>query len=222
MAKKILLEKLNLRWYLFLRSASKIFFKLFFRAYIYGQENIPGEGAFVLVSNHQSFLDPIICSIFLERPVYFLARHTLFDKPFLRWILYSVNTIPIKMDEINLSAIKKAIDKLKQGSIICIFPESTRTYDGKILPFKPGFGLLSRMGKTPAVPLMIDGAFECWPRNKKMFTLGSITLHFGQMFTLEQLESMNDKELAALFTDQLREMQNACRVKQGKKPYIYN
>ena len=224
MSTKIPPQKLNLKWYRFLRGFCKIFCKLFFRIYFDGQENIPGEGAFVLVSNHQSVLDPMLCVICMKRPVYFLARQTLFHNRFLRWFFSSVNIIPIKRErgEANLSAVKTAVSRLKQGSIICVFPEATRTLDGKISPLKPGFGLLSRRGKTPAVPLMIDGAFECWPKHKKVFSPGPISVCCGQAFTHDQIEGMNDKELAALLTHQLRQMQNDCRVKQGREPYTYN
>lgn len=223
MSKKISPKKLNERWYRFLRRSCKIFCKIFFRTYIYGQENIPDDGAFVLVSNHQSVLDPMLCVIFMKKPVYFLARHTLFDNRLSSWLFSSINAIPINRGEgeTNLSAIRTAISRLKQGKIICIFPEATRTVDGKIAPFKPGFCLLCRLAKIPVVPLMIDGAFECWPKNKKMFFPGQITIYCGKALAYDRINNMKDNNLAKLLTDQLRQTQNDYRIKHGKKPYAY-
>ena len=118
--------------------------------------------------------------------------------------------------------MKKIIEELKTGNGVCLFPEATRTRDGKITPFKPGFGLLCRRGKAAVVPVVVEGAFECWPRHKKIFSPGSeITVCYGKCITAEQVKHMNDRELADNLTDTLRSMQNDCRIKLGKQPYDY-
>jgi len=209
-------------WFRFARWVCKVFCKLFFQIRVYDEENVPKEGALVLVGNHQSYLDPVFCGIPLKRPLYFLARDTLFANRLFGWLISSVNTIPVKRGTADLSAMKKIIGKLKEGSGVCLFPEATRTKDGKITPFKPGFGLLCRRGEAAVVPVLIDGAFECWPRHKKIFSPGGrIVVCYGKAITAEQVKSMSDKELAENLTDTLRRMQNDCRVKQGKEPYNY-
>ena len=212
----------KMRWFRFARYACKIFCKVFFRLHSYGQENVPEEGAVLLISNHQSLLDPVLCGIFLKRPLYFLARDTLFKNRFFGWLISSVNTIPVRRGQADLTAMKKIIEKLKAGNGVCLFPEATRTRDGKITPFKPGFGLLCRRGKAAVVPVVVEGAFECWPRHKKIFSPGSeITVCYGKCITAEQVKHMNDRELADNLTDTLRSMQNDCRIKLGKEPYDY-
>jgi 1-acyl-sn-glycerol-3-phosphate acyltransferase len=122
-----------------------------------------------------------------------------------------------------LSAIKKVVGKLKKGSGVCLFPEGTRSSDGRIAPFKGGFGLLCRRGEAAVVPVVVDGAFECWPRHKRIFSSGAhIFVCYGKAITAERVKKMNDRELAELLTDTLRRMQNDCRVKHGKKPYSYS
>jgi len=199
----------------------RVFCILFFRVRVYGRENIPAKGAFVLVSNHQSYLDPIFCGTPLKRHLYFLARDSLFADRFFGRLLSSVNTIPVKRGEADLTAMRKVIGKLKEGRAFCLFPEGTRTSDGKIAPFKSGVGLLCRRGAAAVVPVVIDGAFECWPRHKKIFSPGSISVCYGKVITAEQAKNMGDRKLAEVLTDTLRRMQNECRVKQGKKPYDY-
>ncbi|HEW79158.1 MAG TPA: 1-acyl-sn-glycerol-3-phosphate acyltransferase, partial [Phycisphaerales bacterium] len=156
------------------------------------------------------------------RPMYFLARDTLFANRFFGWLISSVNTIPVKRGQADLSAMKKIISKLKEGNSVCLFPEATRTRDGKITPFKPGFGLLCRRGEAAVVPVVIDGAFECWPRHKKIFSPGSaITICYGKAIPAEQVKKMSDRKLAEVLTNTLRQMQTKNRLKHGKKSYNY-
>ncbi len=153
--------------------------------------------------------------------MYFLARNTLFVG-FWGRILSSVNAIPVRRGEADLTAIKTVIKKLREGNGVCLFPEATRTKDGKISQFKPGFGLLCRRGNAAVVPVVIDGAFECWPRHKKIFSPGGkINVCYGEAILADKVKKMDDRELADIITKTLREMQNDCRIKHGKKPYDY-
>ncbi|MHC4632817.1 MAG: lysophospholipid acyltransferase family protein [Planctomycetota bacterium] len=219
--RKVLKEELKARWFWLARWICKVFCILFFRVRTYGRENIPAKGAFILVSNHQSYLDPIFCVGPLKRPSSFLARDSLFSNWFFGPLISSVNAIPVKLGKADISAMRKVIGKLKEGQGVCLFPEGTRTYDGKIAPLKPGIGFLCRRGKATVVPVVIDGAFECWPRHKKIFSPGSILICYGKVITAEQVKNMGDEKLAEVLTDTLRRMQNECRQKAGKKPYDY-
>jgi cytidylate kinase len=215
------LQEPKMRWFRIARWFCKIFCMAFFRIRPAGLENVPDQGPLVLICNHQSFLDPVLCGIFVKRPLYFLARDSLFWGFFGR-LIASVNTIPVKRGVADLSAMKTIISKLKEGSGVCLFPEATRTDDGRITPFKPGFGLLCRRGGATVVPVVIDGAFECWPRHKKLFSPGGrIVICYGKCIPAEQVRRMGDRKLAEVLTDTLRQMQNDCRVKQGKEPYSY-
>jgi 1-acyl-sn-glycerol-3-phosphate acyltransferase len=195
------------RWFRIARWFCKIFCTAFFRIHRTGLENVPHQGPVVLISNHQSFLDPMLCGIFVKRPLYFLARDSLF-RGFFGQLISSVNTIPVKRGTADLHAIKTIISKLKQGSGVCLFPEATRTSDGRITPFKPGFGLLCRRGNAAVVPVVIDGAFDAWPRHKKLFSPGAhIAICYGKCIPAEQVKKMDDRMLAKLLTDTLRQRQ---------------
>ena len=213
----------NLRagWYWVCRWACRLFCILFFRFRAYGRENVPDRGAFILVSNHQSYLDPVLCGVALKRQLCFLARESLFGNWFFRWLTFSLNAIPLRQEQADLSAVKTVIHRLKEGMGVCLYPEGTRTGDGKIAPFKSGFSLLCRRGDAVVVPMVIDGAFECWPRHKKIFSSGQITICYGKAVSREQVENMSDQEFADALADTMRRMQNECRTKQGKKPYDY-
>ena len=208
-------------WFWVARWICRVFCILFFRMRVYGRENVPDKGAFLLVSNHQSYLDPIFCGVPLKRRLCFFARDSLFANWFFRWLISSVNTIPVRRGEADLTAMRKVIGKLKEGRGFCLFPEGTRTSDGKIASFKSGVGLLCRRGAAAVVPAVVDGAFECWPRHKRIFSPGSISVCYGKVITAEQVKNMGDRKLAEVLTDTLRRMQKECRQKAGKKPYDY-
>ena len=218
----MLKENIKAKWFWLVRWMCRLFCISFFRVRSYGRDNIPKTGSFVLISNHQSFLDPMLCGIPLKRQVSFLARDSLFNNWFFGSAIASVGTIPVRQGEADISAIRRAIDILKQGRGICLFPEGTRSYDGKITPFKPGFGLLCRRGGAAVVPVVVDGAFECWPRHKKLFSSGLIVVSYGKAIPAKQAKNMGDEKLAEVLTETLRKMQNKSRIKQGKKPYNYS
>lgn len=223
MCKREMFKKnLKARWFWFARWICRVFCILFFRLRVCGKENVPKKGAFILISNHQSYLDPVLCGVPLKQHLHFLARDTLFTHWFFGRLISSVNTIPVKRGQADLSAMKKIIGKLKQGKGVCLFPEGTRTSDGKIKSFKLGFGLLARRGNAAVVPVVVDGTFECWPRHKKIFSPGAtIVVNYGKAITAEQIKKMSNRELAKTLNDTLRQMQNDCRIKQGKKAYNY-
>jgi 1-acyl-sn-glycerol-3-phosphate acyltransferase len=188
-----------------------------------GLENVPQTGAFILVVNHQSVLDPVLAGIALKNQLCFMARDTLFKSKIFGPLLKSVKAIPVRRGQADLASIKAIIARLKQGDAVCLFPEATRTTDGKISPFKGGFTLLSRRGNAPVVPVLIDGAFECWPRHRRLFKIGSkITVTYGQSISVEKITGMEDDDFAAMLTNTMRQMQSETRIAEGKQPFNYS
>lgn len=156
--------------------ACRVFFMLFFRVQVQGRENVPEKGGVLLACNHQSYLDPPLCGIPLKRQVWYMAKDALFKHWLGGRILRSVKAIPVNREQPELSTIKTIIAKLRDGDAVCLFPESTRTLDGKIAELKPGFGLICRRGQAAVVPVVVDGPFELWPRHQKLFSRAGICL----------------------------------------------
>ena len=214
-------HRLKVAWYWVAWFMCKVFCATFFRLRFYGRENIPRSGAYILAGNHQSYLDPVFCGVGIRRRLTFVARDTLFKYRPFGWLIHSVNAIPIERGKPDISAIKTFIARLRQGEAVCLYPEATRTHDGRIIPFKAGFGLLCRRSKAAVVPVLVDGAFECWPRQKKLFQPGRVTIWYGKTLDPEQIRTMTNEELADYLTATLRQMQHDCRLQQGKQPYDY-
>ena len=97
--RKILREELSAKWFWFARWICRVFCIIFFRMRVSGRENIPDKGAFILASNHQSYLDPLFCGVPLNRQLSFLARDSLFTNWFFGRLIFSVGTIPVKQGE---------------------------------------------------------------------------------------------------------------------------
>ena len=214
-------ERLRAVWYRVARLVLRTFCQVFFRLRVYGTENVPDEGAFILASNHQSYLDPMLCGVFLKRQLCFLARDSLFSNWFFAGLISSLGAIPLKPEQADIAAVKTVVGRLKEGRGVCLFPEATRISDGRIKPFKPGLGLLCRRGRATVVSVLIDGAFECWPRHKRMFSFGSIAVCYGEPISPERASEMGDAKLAEALTDTLRRMQREYRTTRGKEPYLY-
>jgi 1-acyl-sn-glycerol-3-phosphate acyltransferase len=215
-------QKMKFLWYEVGRIFCLAFCKLCFRFKISGKDNIPADGAFILVSNHQSFLDPVFCACGIKRQMNFLARDTLFKNPFFRWLCFSLNATPLRRGEADLSAMKTVIKKLQAGQPVLLFPEATRTSDGRIAQFKAGLSLLCRRGNAAIVPMLIDGAYECWPRHKKIFSLGKrIVVRYGKSIPANEAKTMPDEKLAEFLTSTIRQLQTEVHLQQGKEPFPY-
>jgi 1-acyl-sn-glycerol-3-phosphate acyltransferase len=121
----------------------------------------------VLLANHESHLDPVLVGVASRRPLSFLARKSLFQGPF-GLLIRSLDAIPLDRDGMGIAGLREVIRRLKQGEATLVFPEGTRTHDGEIGPFQPGFGILVRRSGATIVPVGVDGAYEAWPRHRRL------------------------------------------------------
>ena len=132
------------------------FFKTWLRYRARGREKLPKSGGALILLNHQSHLDSLIVQSGMSRPVSWLARDSLFHIPILGWILKGTYVLPIDRESAGASSIRTAVHYMQFGFMLGMFPEGTRTRDGSIGEFKPGFVALIRRGNVPVYP--------CWHR----------------------------------------------------------
>ncbi|MCS7166980.1 MAG: lysophospholipid acyltransferase family protein [Gemmatales bacterium] len=141
---------------------------LLFSVRTWGYDLVPSQGGLLVIANHQSFLDPILVGMGVRRRMLYLARKTLFHNPFFSRLIQSYGAIPIDQEKPTTEGIRTAVELLRQGEGVVIFPEGERTPHGQMLELKPGVTLLVRRGQVPVLPVGIAGAFEVWPRHQRL------------------------------------------------------
>ncbi len=194
---------------------------LLYRIKVYGKDNIPRDGAVLVLSNHQSLFDPMLCQGWLRRPFYYVPRDTLFVG-FWGWMIDSFYTIPINQEQVSLKSMKAIIEVLKRGHIVCLYPEGSRTFNGKIDEIKPGFSLLVRRSKATIVPMVIDGIFDRWPRTQKYPGLGGrVGVIYGKPIAAGRIKELGEEKFIAEFNTAMQTLHNDLRQKMGKPPYDY-
>lgn len=182
------------------RLLSRIAAMLLFRLHVSGQARIPRKGGVLMVTNHQSFLDPWLIGIAPSRQIHYMARDTLFKGGFLHRLMELWNVFPVKRGSADLTAIRTAVENLDKGFIVNVFPEGTRSEDGSIGPLAPGISLILNRCKTDVaiLPVVIDGAYEAWPRDKKMprFLGGRIRICHGPPIPPTVWRTWSSEEIA--------------------------
>jgi 1-acyl-sn-glycerol-3-phosphate acyltransferase len=123
-----------------------------------GRELLPEDGALVLIANHRHAFDPIAVGLAVKRPVAFLAKKELFAKKIPSWFLTKLKCIPIDRDNMDRAALRQSIDVLDDGGILGVFPEGTRSADGKLLPFKSGVSFIASQSECVIVPMAVEGS----------------------------------------------------------------
>lgn len=155
--------------YLIVWHVARLLAIVFFRLRAFGRENIPDNSGAVLASNHQSYLDPALISLTLTKPVYFLARKELFESNgFFGWFLRNLHAIPLERRTFDSTGLRYAIEILQKGGLLIVFPEGTRTSDGKIGKIQKGISLLGLKANVPLIPTLINGTYQSWPRQHKL------------------------------------------------------
>jgi len=195
-------------WYAYLRVVCRLAATCFFRIRCNGREHYPATGGALVLSNHQSNLDPVLVGLTCDRRMNFLARETLFGFAPFRWLIQSLDAIPIDREGLGLSGLKETLRRAKQGEFILIFPEGTRTPDGELQPLKPGFSALAKRAGVPLLPIAIDGAFDAWPRNRKLPRPATIQIEIGEPITPDDAKLLDDRELV----EEVQRRLQACLV----------
>ena len=138
------------------------------------------KGAVVLASNHASFLHPPLIGAAVPREASFLARESLFRFPALGPLIRSINALPVDREGKSPRGLKTILNRLKQQAPVVLFPEGTRSSDGKLLPARSGVGLAVVKSGAPVVPIRIFGSFEAYNRRMLFPRPFRITVVFGE------------------------------------------
>jgi len=178
-------------WYRFHRGWVRGVLELLVRLEPRGGERVPAAGGLVVAANHFSFWDPPLVGVCIEREAYFLAKEELFRSWPLGPAIRSMNSIPIRRGMADLQGISRALDVLRAGGCLVMFPEGGRMKDGRLHRAKPGVGLIVAHARVPVVPAFVAGSNQirrCLARQER------VRVQFGSPVTAAELAAGGDAE----------------------------
>ncbi len=176
-----------------------------------GIEKIPRSGGCLFLINHQSFLDPLLVGLPLNRPISFLARDSLFLVPIVGWLLKNAYVMRINRESASSTSIQSAVQRLKHGFLVGMFPEGTRSKDGSVGEFKRGFLALVRRTQSPVFPVGIAGAHEVLPRNGWLLKPFKVAVVFGDPLSPDDIQLLSQREQEDKFVALARQRIMECQ-----------
>lgn len=175
--------------YGFSRWLIRLLLRLKYGFKVEGGDSVPATGGIIVAANHCSYLDPPVLACALKRRVRFMARDTLFSNAFARWYFPRVGVIPLDRTRGDLAALRKAISLLKEGHAVALYPEGTRSPDGKLQEAKGGIGFLIAKGGVPVVPMHISGTYEALPKGQGKLAKSRISVRIGEPISPDEMSA---------------------------------
>jgi 1-acyl-sn-glycerol-3-phosphate acyltransferase len=171
-----------------LRPFVRVLCRALFKIEFHGVENIPREGACIVTPNHATYADPIWVTVPIKRRVYYMAWDKPFEIPVLGVVMRMFGAFPVNLDvAADASAQREAIDLLRKGRALVIFPEGGRTKTGKLMPFKMGAFRLALAHGVPILPVSIKGAEKIWPVGRAFPRPGKLTITYHPPIAVERI-----------------------------------
>jgi 1-acyl-sn-glycerol-3-phosphate acyltransferase len=181
--------------------------RLIYRPRARGIENIPRTGGFILAANHLSFVDSLFMPLACPRPVVFLGKADYFESWRTRWFFRAVSVIPVRRQggAAGEAAILAGIEALKEGRAVGIYPEGTRSPDGRLYRGKTGVARMALEARVPVIPVSIRGTREVMPLDAKVPRMsGKVVVEFGKPLVFDRYrDSPRDRFVLRSVTDEI-------------------
>jgi 1-acyl-sn-glycerol-3-phosphate acyltransferase len=171
--------------------------RLLFRIEFRGTENIPLEGPCIIAPNHVTYADPVWISIPVRRPIRYMAWDRIFRIPVLGFLMRVFGAFPVRLEGGDVSAQREAVELLRQGQALVIFPEGGRSKTGELMPFKLGAFRLALAQGVPILPVTITGAYEVWPVGQLLPHPGKLKVTYHPLIHVEAMPDALREELKA-------------------------
>ncbi|MGW1466498.1 lysophospholipid acyltransferase family protein [Streptomyces sp. NPDC002308] len=177
--------------------------RLLFRPRIEGLDHIPAEGAAIVAGNHLSFSDHFLMPAMLKRRITFLAKAEYFTGPGIKGKLtaaffHSIGQIPVDRSgkEAGAAAIREGLGVLAKGELLGIYPEGTRSHDGRLYKGKVGVAVMAIRAGVPVIPCAMVGTFEIQPPGQKMPSIRRVTIRFGEPLDFSRYAGLDGQKAA--------------------------
>ena len=176
-----------------------------FHLKVSGLENLPEKGPYLLCSNHQSYIDPLVMTGALPWPlfrqVFALGTSEIFGRGFMRRLARWLRVVVLDPDANLVPAMRAGFFGLTHGRILILYPEGERTNDGNPTIFRKGAAILSVHAQAPIVPVAIEGFYQAWPRHKKYPKFANLRLTFGKPIQPPPLDQASEAAYEALTSE---------------------
>ncbi|MFE9405660.1 lysophospholipid acyltransferase family protein [Streptomyces sp. NPDC006530] len=185
--------------------------RVLFRPRLEGLEYVPEEGAAIVAGNHLSFSDHFLMPVMLKRRITFLAKQEYFTGPGIKGRLTAaffraVGQIPVDRSgkEAGKAAIREGLGVLARDELLGIYPEGTRSPDGKLYKGKVGVAVMAIRGRVPVIPCAMVGTFEIQPPGRVVPKIRRVSVRFGEPLDFSRYEGMEDeKAILRAVTDEI-------------------
>jgi 1-acyl-sn-glycerol-3-phosphate acyltransferase len=179
-------------WYLLLRGFFGLLFHTIWPLRVRGREYVPRTGAAIIVCNHLSLVDPFVVGYASERIVNFMGKEELFRVPVVGFLIRKVGGFPVDRSRRDPAAMRTALQVLRSGELLGMFPEGTRSTTGNMLEFRTGAARLAARTEVPLIPVAVHNTNKAMPPGK-LLRPARIAVRFGEPFELTELYDRNDK-----------------------------
>ncbi len=174
---------------LFFKIVFKIYYGIFYRIRVYGEDNLPLDNAYLMCSNHLHAQDPLVIGTGLKAYYTCMAKKELFKHKIPAWFFTTIGAFPVDREGNDISAIKVSIKTLKSGKPMFIFAEGTRNHTNIPLEAKPGVAMIAIKSKVPIVPLALDTDYKLFKRiNIRIGDPIYLDEHFGKRMTTDEYQ----------------------------------
>ncbi len=159
-----------------------------------GVENVPREGPLIVCPNHNGTIDPPLVPAFVPRSdTWNMAKSEYFKNPVKRFFFTSYHAFPVVRHTADRAALRRALDLLKDGHVLIIYPEGTRIDSGILAEPEPGAGFIAQKAQCLVLPVGLTGTAECLPRGAWWPRRVPVTLRFGKPFRIEQRRANGER-----------------------------
>jgi len=194
------------RLYRFLHGVLPPIVEPYFRVRLVDRHNVPVEGGAVLACNHLSFIDSIVLPLFLPRPVYFLGKADYWDSWRTRWFFHGTGVVPVHRGggEQGEASLRTGVEILGRGELLGIYPEGTRSPDGRLYRGKTGPVRMALEADVPIIPCAVEGTDRAMPSGATLPRRAEVTVRFGRPLDLSRFrERRTDPFALRSATDEL-------------------
>ena len=179
-------------WYVVIRAFFTVVFHTIWPVRVRGLEHVPRKGAAIIVCNHLSLVDPFVVGYAANRIVNFMGKEELFGTPIIGFLIRKVGAFPVDRTRRDPSAMRTALQVLKSGELLGMFPEGTRSTTGEMLEFRAGAARLAARTEVSLIPAAVHNTGKAMPPGK-LIRPARIGISFGEPFDLSELYNRNDR-----------------------------